>query len=88
MQFFMSFNGEQLKQQICYSFTLLISYMVLNQFKMAVQFYSFPNFDGPNAFFPKFNRPLPRLGKSLYLFHFSTKTDVVGTRKNRLNQTQ
>ena len=30
MQFFMSFYGGQLKQQICYSFTLLISYMVFN----------------------------------------------------------
>ena len=39
MQFFMSFYGGQLKQQICYSFILLISYMVYNQFKMAVQFF-------------------------------------------------
>ena len=88
----MSFNGEQLKQQICYSFTLLISYMVLNPFKMAVQFYSFPNFDGPNAFFsPNSIGPQPdfrEVGKSLYLFHFPTKTYVVGTQKNRLNQTQ
>ena len=35
---FMSFYGGQLKQQICYSFTLLISYMIFNPFKMAVQF--------------------------------------------------
>ena len=61
---------------LCYSFTLLISYnMVLtfNPFKMAAQFFwialSFPNIDDPNAFFPKFNRPLAsnskRLEKSL-----------------------
>ena len=31
------FYGGQLKQQICYSFTLLISYMFFNPFKMAVQ---------------------------------------------------
>ena len=33
---FREFSDVQLKQQICYSFTLLISYMV---FKMAVQFF-------------------------------------------------
>ena len=38
MQIFMSFYDGQLKQQICNSFTLLISYMVNNSFKMAVQF--------------------------------------------------
>ena len=32
------FNCWQLKQQICYSFTLLVSYLVFNPFKMAVQF--------------------------------------------------
>ena len=42
MKIFMNFYGGQLKQQICYSFTLLInsgliSYMVFNPFKMAVQ---------------------------------------------------
>ena len=35
MQFFMDFY---VGQQICYSFTLLISYMVFNPFKKAVQF--------------------------------------------------
>ena len=49
------------------TFALLISYMVFNPFKMAVQFFwtasSFPNFDGPNAFFPKFNRPLAPTSK-------------------------
>ena len=35
MQFFMSIYGGQLKQQICYSFTLLTSYMVFNPFIMA-----------------------------------------------------
>ena len=34
MQIFMSFH-----EGICYSFTLLISYMVFNPFKMAVQFF-------------------------------------------------
>ena len=38
MQIFMSFYEGQLKLQICYSFTLLISYMVFNPFKMVVQF--------------------------------------------------
>ena len=33
MQLLMSFYGGQLKQQIYYSFTMLISYMVLNAFK-------------------------------------------------------
>ena len=37
MHFFMSIYGGQLKQQICYSFTLLTSYMVFNPFKMAVR---------------------------------------------------
>ena len=37
MQIFMSFYEEQLKQQICYSFSLLSSYMVFNPFKMMVQ---------------------------------------------------
>ena len=35
---FHEFMVGQLKQQICYSFTLLISYMDFNPFKMAVQF--------------------------------------------------
>ena len=39
MQIFMSFYDGQLKQQIYYSFTLLISYMVFNTFKMVVQFF-------------------------------------------------
>ena len=63
----MSFYGGQLKQQICYSFTLLISYMVFNPLKMAVQFFwalsSFPNFDGPNAFSRNSTGPWPRLQK-------------------------
>ena len=36
---FQEFYGGQLKQQICYSFTLLISYMAFNPFKIAVQFF-------------------------------------------------
>ena len=36
--------------------------MVFNPFKMVVQLFqtasNFPNFDGQNAFFPKFNWPL------------------------------
>ena len=41
MQIFMSLYEEQLKQQTCHSFTLLISYMymVFNPFQMAVQFF-------------------------------------------------
>ena len=39
------------------SFTMLSSYIVFKPFKMAVQFY-FSQFDGPNTFPPKFNRPL------------------------------
>ena len=57
---FTSFNGKN------YSFALLISYMAFNPFKMEDQFFwtasSFPNFDGPNAFFP-FNRPLASTSK-------------------------
>ena len=60
MQFFMSFYDGQLNQQTCYSFTLLICYMVFNP--VAVQFFlttsSFLNFDGPNAFFPNHQAPL------------------------------
>ena len=61
MQIFMSFYGGQLKQHICYSFILLISYIVFNPFEMAVQFcyrlhQIFPNFYGPNAFFPHFQQ--------------------------------
>ena len=37
MQIFMSFYGGQLKQQICYSFILLFSYIVCNPLKMTVQ---------------------------------------------------
>ena len=36
---FKEFYGGKLKQQICYSFTLLISYMAFNPFKMAVKFF-------------------------------------------------
>ena len=36
---FMSFYDGQLKQQIFYSFTLLISHMVFNPFQMTVQFF-------------------------------------------------
>ena len=60
---------------ICYSFTLLISYnMVLtfNPFKMAVQFFwtasSLPNIDGPNAVSHVQQAPgldIKRVGKSL-----------------------
>ena len=38
MPILMSFYGGQLKQQICYSLTLIISFMVFNLFKMGVQF--------------------------------------------------
>ena len=62
MQIFMSLYEGQWKQQTCYSFTLLISYVVFNPFQMAVQFIwtasNNPNFDCPNAFFHQFNRPL------------------------------
>ena len=73
MQFFMSFNEGQLKQQICYSVKLLISHMVFNPIRMAFQFFkiasNFPKFDGPNAFplqqapgpnFRKVGKPLPK----------------------------
>ena len=43
---------------IWYSFTLLISYMVLNPFKMAVlDCIKFPNFDGSNDIFPNSTGP-------------------------------
>ena len=73
MPIFMSLYKGQLKQQVCYSFTLLISYIFFihvffNQFKMAVHFFqtasSSPSLDRPNAFFPKFNSPWPQLQKA------------------------
>ena len=36
---FMSFNEEQLKQQICYSIMLLTSHMGFNPFRIAFQFF-------------------------------------------------
>ena len=36
---FHEFYERQLKQQICFSFTQLISYMGFNPFKMAVQLF-------------------------------------------------
>ena len=62
---FLSFYEWQFKQY-------LIS-MVFNQFKIEVQFFltasSFPNFDGPNAFLPKFNRPLALTSERLGCYH-------------------
>ena len=59
IQIFLSFYEWQLKQYV-------IS-MVFNQFKIEVQFFltasSFPNFDGPNAFFPNSAGPWPWLQK-------------------------
>ena len=50
MQIFMSFYEGKLKQQIMLQFfTANFSHMLFNPF---------PNFDEPNVFFPKFNRPL------------------------------
>ena len=54
MQIFMILYGGQLPQQICYSFNLLISYMVFNpnfkwqscSFRLHLVFH----FDGPNVF--------------------------------------
>ena len=67
MQIFRSFYNGLLKHQICYSFTLLISWMVITPFKMVVQFFktasSFPNFNGPNVFPPNSPGPWPRLQK-------------------------
>ena len=64
------------KQQICYSFTLLISYMVSNPFLVLLDF----NFVGPNAFLPKFNRPLAltseRLLRKSHILH-STHLDTL-----------
>ena len=73
MHIFTSFPDGPLKQQICYSFTLLISYMVYNPFKMVVHFFhtasNFPNSDGPNAFFPQIQqapgRNFRKAGKAL-----------------------
>ena len=59
----MSFHEGQLKQQICYRFSLLISYMLFNPLKMAVQLFktasNFRNLDDPNG--PDFRK----VGKSL-----------------------
>ena len=61
MQFFLSFYEGQLKQQICYSFILLISHMAFNPFKMVAS--NFPKFDGPNASSPNSTGPWPQLQK-------------------------
>ena len=56
-------------KDICYSFTMLISNIQgFNQFKMAVQFFGFPNFDGLNEFSKIQQAPGPnfrKVGKSL-----------------------
>ena len=61
MQIFMSFYDGKLKQQICYSFTLLSLYMFLSQLKWRSGCFRlhqvFPILM-VQAFFPKFNRPL------------------------------
>ena len=46
MQIFHEFYEGQLKQQICYSFILLI--LIYLKWRSCIIF--FPNFDGPNAF--------------------------------------
>ena len=79
MQFFMSFYGGQLKQQICYSFTLLISYMVFNPFEMAAQlfldFIKFSQFWWSKCFFLSQIQQAPgpdfrKVGKSLSCSHY------------------
>ena len=63
MQIFMSFFYDgQLKQQICYSFIQLISYMGFNPFKWRSSSFR-QHKDGPNAFPPKQTGPWPRLQK-------------------------
>ena len=60
-KFFMSFYGGQLKQQICYSFILLISYMVLIHLKRrssSFRLYQVFPILMVQMLFPKFNRPL------------------------------
>ena len=44
VRFFMNFYGGQLKQQICYSFTLIISFMVFNLLKRWSIFLDFIKF--------------------------------------------
>ena len=74
MQFFMSFYGGQLKQQLCSSKTLLIFLYGFNPLKMAVQVFetasSVPNFDGPNVFSKIQQAPGPdfiKVGISLFV---------------------
>ena len=78
MQVFMSFYDGQLKQKICYSSTLLISFMLFNPFQMAVQFFktvsNFPKFGGPNNFSKIQQAPGPdfrQVGKSLIEYYHS-----------------
>ena len=57
------FDEGQSKQQICYSFILLIS--IYLKWRLVT---ILPNFDGPNAFFPNSTGPGPNfrmVGKSL-----------------------
>ena len=62
MQIIMNFYDGQLKQQICYNFTLFISYMIFYLVKMVDQFFwaasSLPNFDGPKGFYPYSTGPI------------------------------
>ena len=87
----MSFHGGQLKQQIYYSFTLLISYMHFNPFKLADHLFktasNFPNFDDPNAFFPNSTGPWPRLqkGRKIPGIYFGDKISAVELFQKAIN---
>ena len=65
MQTFMSLYDEQLKQHACYSFTMLISFMILIHFKWQSSSFRlhqiFPIFGGPNVFFQNLTGPWPQL---------------------------
>ena len=62
MGYFLSWYSEpELSMNMLQLYTANFLYN-FNPFKMAVQFFlaalNFSNFDGPNAFFPKFNKPM------------------------------
>ena len=59
---FQDFYAAQLKQQICYTFTLLISYMILMHLKWQSSS-SFPNLMVQMLVFPFSTGPWPRLKK-------------------------
>ena len=84
----MSYDGGQLKQQIRYSFKLLISYMGFNPFEMEVHFVRlcqvFPILMVQMLFFPNLKGPWPQLQKGRKIPELK---HVLFAQKNRFIET-